>query len=47
MSREAKFPPGWTTADTHRAVGAIAPRRDAQIFLEFQGQGDDVESAAG
>ena len=41
------FPPGWTTANTHRAVGAISPKRDAQIFLEIQGPGDDVESAAG
>jgi predicted Zn-dependent protease len=41
------FPPGWKTANTHRAVGAISPKRDAQIFLEIQGPGDDVERAAG
>jgi predicted Zn-dependent protease len=41
------FPPGWKTANTHRAVGAISPKRDAQIFLEIQGPGDDVENAAG
>jgi predicted Zn-dependent protease len=41
------FPPGWKTVNTHRAVGAISPKRDAQIFLEIQGPGDDVESAAG
>jgi predicted Zn-dependent protease len=41
------FPPDWTTANTHRAVGAISPKRDAQIFLEIQGPGDDVENAAG
>jgi len=41
------FPPGWTTANTHVAVGAVAPKRDAQIFLEIQGPGDDVETAAG
>jgi len=41
------FPPNWTTRNTHRAVGAISPKRDAQIFLEVQGPGDDVESAAG
>ncbi len=41
------FPPGWTTANTHVAVGAISPKRDAQIFLEIQGPGDEVESAAG
>jgi len=40
------FPPNWTTINTHRAVGAISPKRDAQIFLEIQGPGDDVESAA-
>jgi len=41
------FPPGWKTANTPRAVGAISPKRDAQIFLEIQGPGDDVERAAG
>ena len=41
------FPPGWKTVNTHRAVGAVSPKRDAQIFLEIQGPGDDVESAAG
>jgi predicted Zn-dependent protease len=41
------FPPGWKTANTHRAVGAISQKRDAQIFLEIQGPGDDVERAAG
>jgi len=41
------FPPGWKTANTRRAVGAISPLRDAQIFLEMQGPGDDVERAAG
>ncbi len=42
-----RFPPGWKTANTPRAVGAIAPKRDAQIFLEIQGPGRDVERAAG
>ena len=41
------FPPGWKTANTHRAVGALSPKRDAQIFLEIQAPGDDVERAAG
>jgi predicted Zn-dependent protease len=41
------FPPGWKTANTHLAVGAVAPTRDAQIFLEIQGKGSDVERAAG
>jgi predicted Zn-dependent protease len=41
------FPPSWKTVNTHNAVGAISPKRDAQIFLEIQGPGDDVERAAG
>ena len=41
------FPPGWKTINTHRAVGAISPKRDAQIFLEIQGPGSNVERAAG
>ena len=41
------FPPGWKTVNTRRAVGAISPQRDAQIFLEIQGRGDNVERAAG
>ncbi len=41
-----RFPAGWLTRNTHVAVGAISPRRDAQIFLEHQGEGDDVEAAA-
>jgi predicted Zn-dependent protease len=41
------FPPSWKTINTHNAVGAISPKRDAQIFLEIQGPGDDVERAAG
>jgi predicted Zn-dependent protease len=41
------FPPGWKTVNTHRAVGAISPKRDAQIFLEIQGPAGDVEKAAG
>ncbi len=41
-----RFPPGWTTMNTHRAVGALSRRRDAQVFLEHQGAGDDVEAAA-
>ncbi len=41
------FPPGWDTANTHRAVGAMSPKRDAQIFLELQGPGNDLVRAAG
>ncbi|HXV37143.1 MAG TPA: M48 family metalloprotease [Myxococcota bacterium] len=42
-----RFPQGWETANTHRAVGAISPRKDAQIFLEMQGPGTDLMRAAG
>jgi predicted Zn-dependent protease len=41
-----RFPPGWTMKNTHRAVGAISPKRDAQISLEAQGPADDVVAAA-
>jgi len=42
-----RFPPDWKTVNTRSAVGAISPQRDAQIFLEIQGPGDDIERAAG
>jgi predicted Zn-dependent protease len=41
-----RFPAGWELANTRRAVGAISPRRDGQVFLEFQGSGDDPEQAS-
>jgi len=41
-----RFPDGWSTMNTHAAVGAVSPRRDAQIVLEGQGKGDDPEAAA-
>jgi len=41
-----RFPDGWETTNTHVAVGAVSPKRDAQIVLEGQGAGDDPEAAA-
>jgi predicted Zn-dependent protease len=41
-----RFPAGWTTRNTHQAVGAVSPKRDAQVILEHQGQGDDPQAAA-
>jgi predicted Zn-dependent protease len=41
-----RFPDGWTTHNTHQAVGAVSPKRDAQIFLELQGTGNDPQTAA-
>jgi predicted Zn-dependent protease len=41
-----RFPDGWETSNTHVAVGAVSPKRDAQIVLEGQGPGDDPEEAA-
>lgn len=40
------FPDGWTLVNTSQAVGAIAPRGEARIALEFAGKGDDAEAAA-
>jgi predicted Zn-dependent protease len=41
-----RFPDGWTTMNTHTAVGAVSPARNAQIVLEGQGRGSDPEQAA-
>jgi predicted Zn-dependent protease len=41
-----RFPAGWEVANTRRAVGATSPRRDGQVFLEFQGHGSDPEQAS-
>lgn len=41
-----RFPRGWELHNTHRAVGAVSPERDAQVFLELQGRGEDAEAAA-
>jgi predicted Zn-dependent protease len=40
-----RFPAGWTTRNTSAAVGAISARRDAQVYLEHQGRGDDPQQA--
>ena len=41
-----RFPEGWDTRNTRRAVGALSPTRDAQVFLELQGSGEDPMRAA-
>jgi predicted Zn-dependent protease len=41
-----RFPEGWETHNTRQAVGAVSPRRDAQVFLEIQGKGEDALAAA-
>lgn len=40
-----RFPEGWITRNTPAAVGAVAPRGDAQVFLEHAGSGADLERA--
>ncbi len=41
-----RFPEGWETRNTRQAVGAMSPKRDAQVFLEMQGKGEDPIAAA-
>jgi predicted Zn-dependent protease len=41
-----RFPDGWTTMNTHVAVGAVSHLRDAQIVLEGQAPAADPETAA-
>jgi predicted Zn-dependent protease len=41
-----RFPQGWTTVNTRRAVGAISPKGDAWIVLDLAGRGDDPEAVA-
>jgi predicted Zn-dependent protease len=41
-----RFPEGWETRNTRRAVGAVSPQRDAEVVLEFQGKGEDPMAAA-
>jgi predicted Zn-dependent protease len=41
-----RFPDGWEVINTRQAVGALAPARDAQVFLELQGAGDDPLAAS-
>ncbi|MBW2272629.1 MAG: M48 family metalloprotease [Deltaproteobacteria bacterium] len=40
------FPEGWTTLNSHQAVVATSPDRDAQISLSLAGPGHDPEKAA-
>ena len=45
---QMRFPPGWSTQNTARAVGAQSPRRDAVVFLTSDlPAGDLVEVAEG
>ncbi len=41
-----RFPDGWATRNTRQAVGALSPRRNAFVVLEFGGPGEDPEAAA-
>lgn len=40
------FPDGWEVQNSHTAVGAISPERDAEILFEGQGPGTDPRAAA-
>ncbi len=45
---QMRFPPGWSTQNSARAVGAQSPRRDAVVFLTSDlPKGDLVEVADG
>ncbi len=41
-----EFPQGWELINTPLAVGAVPPRRDAQVFLSVPTPGDDPRAAA-
>ncbi len=41
-----RFPAGWETQNTRRAVGAISRRRDGMVYLEHGGKGEDPAAAA-
>ena len=41
-----RFPAGWETRNTRAAVGAVSPKRDAQVVVELQGKGEDPQAAA-
>ena len=41
-----RFPDGWDVVNTHSAVGAVSPQRNAQIVLQLQGAGDDARQAS-
>jgi predicted Zn-dependent protease len=40
------FPEGWHTLNTHQAVIATSPERDAQVSLSLAGEGNDPQDAA-
>lgn len=46
MGFTIRFPDGWETRNTHSAVGALSPERNAQVVLEFGGTGTDLDAAA-
>jgi len=46
MDFSLRFPAGWDVINTRQAVGAVSPRRDAQVVLELQGSGSDPEQAS-
>jgi predicted Zn-dependent protease len=46
MNFQLRFPRGWRMANTHRAVGAVAPRGDATIFVIAERGESDPERAA-
>lgn len=41
-----RFPQGWEVENTHTAVYAVSPGRDAAVMLELQAEGDDPAAAA-
>ena len=46
MGFTIRFPKGWNYHNTSRAVGAVSPRRNGQVFLEHSGPGKDPGKAA-
>lgn len=46
MGFTIRFPDGWEGRNTHSAVGALSPERNAQVVLEFGGTGTDLDAAA-
>lgn len=43
---ELRFPQGWEVENTHSAVYAVSPGRQAVLLLELHGEGDDPAAAA-
>jgi predicted Zn-dependent protease len=46
MGFSMRFPDGWDVINSSQAVGAVSPKRDAQVFLQFQGLGRDPQLSA-